>query len=307
MSTPTCKLCYFILYIQYIIFGRLHSALIQRFTMSGILRSIEENDLHGKARDAMRANKPEELRMLLSTNKAKKLIRKTGGNVLSYCLTDAIGHRHFECIQELLKAGANPCVVGECNPVMRTIMYGGNLKVLKLLLEYGAHPNSDSGPGTHVPLYFLANFADPGCFRMLLLYGADPDYNCSHRYFLNSTPDPTSVLGMCLTNDYEVLFVKLLIQFGANMYLPDIQKILMQADNDAARLLNKEKVNPRSLMSQCRIAIRRLLNQVKKLSLIDQLAIPNKLVRYLQYHDELDNPEKFPRHYREYSKYHMCV
>lgn len=274
--------------------------------MTSVYKSRKENELHDKARDAMRANKPEELRIILSDHEAKTLIRETGGNVLSYCLIDAIGHQHFECIQELIKAGANPCNMGECHPVMRTIIHGGDARVLRLLMEYGADPDCDSGPGSYVPLYFSARFADLRCFRLLLLYGADPDYNCSHRDFLHSSPDAKSVLGMCLANNYELPFVKLLIQFGANMYLPDIQKILIKAKNDAAKHLRREKAHPRSLMSQCRIKIRRLLKKVGKLRLIHQIAIPNQLVRYLQYHNELDNPEQLPRHHKEYTRYHMC-
>ncbi|KAM3912425.1 ankyrin repeat and SOCS box protein 12-like [Leptodactylus fuscus] len=269
--------------------------------MSDILRSKKEHELHGKARDAMRANKPEELRVLLSDNKAQKLIKETGGRVLSYCLVDAIGHRHLECIQELLKAGAYPCEVGECRPVMRTIIHGGDVRVLKLLLDYGASPDPVYGPGDYKPLYYGVRFADVGCFTQLLLYGADPDYNCSDR-----DPDARSVLGFCLANNYEVPFVELLVQFGANMYIPDIQKVLIHADNEAAKLVKSEKVHPRSLMSQCRIAIRRRLKQVGKLRLLDQLEIPTDLIRYLQYHNELDYPDKLPRYEEEHFKYDRC-
>ncbi|XP_044162433.1 ankyrin repeat and SOCS box protein 12-like [Bufo gargarizans] len=258
-------------------------------------RKEKEKKLRHKVQEVIRANKPKKLRMLLSESKAQKLIRKTGGIVLHRCLFPAINVSHFECIEELLKAGVKPCYENRRNAVIHTI-FKEQVSVLRLLLEYGANPDVDLDMTQ--PLYYAASFADLTCFRMLLLFGADPDYNCSHPEFLSSAPDVSSILGMCLANSYEVQFVKLLIQFGANMYLPDIQRTRIQVDNDAAKLLDREMVHPRSLMSQCRITIRRLMKQVGKLGLIGRLEVPDVLLRYLQYHDELDYQEKLPRHYQ---------
>ncbi|XP_044124793.1 ankyrin repeat and SOCS box protein 12-like isoform X2 [Bufo gargarizans] len=267
--------------------------------MLDFFRSRKEKALRHKVQEAIKGNNREELCMLLSENKACKLIRKTDGIFLHGCLLNAVGANRSECIEELLKAGVKPCYEQRRNTLMHAI-FTEQVSILRLLLEYGANP--DAGLRLKQPLYYAANFADLTCFRMLLLYGADPDYNCSHRDFLNSYPDFPSLLGMCLANNYEVQFVELLIQFGANMYLPDIQKTRIQVDNDAAKLLDREMVHPRSLMSQCRIAIRRSMKQVGKLGLIDQLEIPKRLLRYLQYHDELDNTEKLPRYYAERNK-----
>lgn len=271
-----------------------------------VFKTRKEAALHNRAQRATRADKPEELRVILSDHKAKKLLSEPGGKVLDYLLNDAIGFGRFECIQELIKAGANPNCRGHCSHVRDAIREGGDIGILRLLLDNGADFDSDFAPHSDLPLYFSASFADLRCFRQLLLYGADPDYNCSHRDFLTTTPDAESVLGMCLANNYELPFVKLLIQFGANMYLPDIQKILIQTENDATKLLNREKAHPRSLMSQCRIKIRRLLKQEGKLCLIDQLEIPQDLVRYLQYHRELDYPEQPARYQEEYTMFHSC-
>ncbi|XP_066437761.1 ankyrin repeat and SOCS box protein 12-like [Eleutherodactylus coqui] len=269
--------------------------------MAGFLSPIKELALHRKACTLIRACKEEELRALLSKNEAKKHIRKTSGNVLRRCLKVAMVNKYIECIEELLKAGANPRILLDSCSVPYILNRRGNVRLLQLLLEYGASADSDKSPESANPLYIAANHGDFECFRMLLLYGADPDHKCFHYDSEGDTPDDTSVLGMCLKKNFEAPFVELLIQFGANMYLPDIQKALLEVDNDATRLLDREKAHPRSLKSQCRIAIRRRLKQVGKLRLIHQLEIPNELMEYLQYHNEFDDIKKLPRCYQRSS------
>ncbi|KAM3912452.1 ankyrin repeat and SOCS box protein 2-like isoform 1-T1 [Leptodactylus fuscus] len=280
-----------VLYWTHLIFGHCHSVSLHRVIMLNSFSSEKEEALRVKIRDTMKANNPEDLRELLSKDKVKKLIQKTGGKVLTESLDAAILEDNLECMEELLKAGAYPDPADWCRPVFRAVAFGKG-RFLKLLLDYGASPDSSEDRN----LYFSANRAELGIFITLLLYGADPDYSGLDEDLQQDTYHH-SVIGMCLDSNYEVPFMELLIQFGANMYLPDIQKILLHADNDAARYLSKERVHPRSLMSQCRIAIRRRLVQVGKLRLLDQLQIPTNLVRYLQYHNELDYPDKLPRYY----------
>ncbi|XP_066437764.1 ankyrin repeat and SOCS box protein 12-like isoform X1 [Eleutherodactylus coqui] len=269
--------------------------------MAGFLSSIKELVLHRKACTLIRACKEEELRALLSENEAKKLIRKTSGNVLRRCLQVAIDKQYMGCIEELLKAGANPRILLDSCSVP-SIVYGqGNVRLLQLLLEYGASEDSCKGRKSSILLYYAAENGYIDCFRMLLLYGADPDYKCFRFDLAAGTADGTSVLGMCLKRNYEAPFVELLIQFGANIYLPHIQKALLEVDNDATRLLDREKAHPRSLKSQCRIAIRRWLIQVGKLRLIDQIDIPDQLEKYLQYHNEFDDIKKLPRCYQRFT------
>ncbi|XP_066438205.1 ankyrin repeat and SOCS box protein 12-like [Eleutherodactylus coqui] len=190
-----------------------------------------------------------------------------------------------------------PAILLDSCPVIHLLYGRGNVRLLQLLLEYGAIADSCDGLISSMPLYIAANHGYIDCFRMLLLYGADPDYKCFRYDLETDTPDYRSVLGMCLKNNYEAPFVELLIQFGANMYLPNIQKALLEVDNDATRLLDREKAHPKSLKSQCRIAIRRRLKQVGKLRLIHQLEIPNELMEYLQHHNEFDDIKKLPRCY----------
>lgn len=210
--------------------------------MNKILRNKLERALHANARDLMKDNHFEMLRQFLSLDSSIHLIRESGGNILSYCLVDAIGYNHVESIEVLLNAGANPDVVGECDPLNRTLTYGRHEVILTMLLKYGANPNLklfDSHGCS--PLCLAAYFARLASFRTLLLYGADPDYNCSDRDFLTTFPNARSVLGVCLKEGYEAPFVKLLIDFGADMYLPDIQGSLSSADKEAKEVLEKER------------------------------------------------------------------
>ncbi|KAM3910800.1 ankyrin repeat and SOCS box protein 12-like [Leptodactylus fuscus] len=262
--------------------------------MLNLLRSIKEKVLCDGIYAAIRKNNLEELRLLLSKEKAKKLVRNTGGTVLGRGLTLATVRGYLGCMEELLKAGADPGERDSYNEAM----FMGESQFMKLLLDYGAKPDC----GEDLPLCLAARLAEPGIFRTLLLYGADPDYNGTSREVLQGHIESHSVLGMCLSKNYEVPFVEMLTEFGANMYLPDIQEILLHADNEAAKFLDRKRVHPRSLMSQCRIAIRRRLKQVGKLRLLDQLEIPTNLVRYLQYHNELDYPDTLPRYHDEIAK-----
>ncbi|XP_066437766.1 ankyrin repeat and SOCS box protein 12-like [Eleutherodactylus coqui] len=254
--------------------------------MLAFLRSRKEKALESKINTAIRASQPEKLRALLSKGMDKEVI---SGKELAGFLSNAIGQGQIECVEELLKAGASLRDEG-FNPPVLEALFVKNVKILKLLLDYGA--NTDKVPmDWFSPLGFAAELGTFDCFKMLLLYGADPDYNRSHRDLLSAPADAKSILGMCLKRDYEAPFVELLIQFGANMYLPDIQKVLHH-NYHGTRLLNREKAHPRSLKSQCRIAIRRRLKQVGKLHLIHQLEIPDELVKYLQHHNLLFGPQE---------------
>ncbi|XP_040262248.1 ankyrin repeat and SOCS box protein 12-like [Bufo bufo] len=230
-------------------------------------------------------------------------------------LFTAVSGGHFDCVKELLKAGACPSgsIYNNCTPVLNAAREG-NTSILRELLDYGAEPNvkcklpnwTTNIATTTGPLYLSAVYGHLECFRILLLYGADPDYNCTDEKLLKRIQCPKTVLDVCLKHGCRTSFVKLLVDFGANVYLPDIHISTSFPNHEAMELLATEKVHPRSLMSQCRITIRRLMKQVRKLGLIDQLEVPDVLLRYLQYHDELDYQEKLPRHKEEYTKYMMC-
>ncbi|XP_068105741.1 ankyrin repeat and SOCS box protein 12-like [Hyperolius riggenbachi] len=202
----------------------------------------------------------------------------------------AVSGGHFECVRELLKAGANPRghVDNNCTPVLMAAREG-NDRILKELLDYGAKANirakltnRSSNAITTGPLYLAAVYGHLECFRILLLYGADPNYNCTETKLLKTMKQPKTVLEICLKHHREPEFVQLLIDFGADLYLPNVYAVSL-ANHQSVKLMEREKGHPRCLMSQCRLTVRRLLKQLGNLHLIDQLELPDRLVQYLQH------------------------
>ncbi|XP_066435958.1 ankyrin repeat and SOCS box protein 12-like [Eleutherodactylus coqui] len=208
----------------------------------------------------------------------------------------AVSAGHLDCVRELLKAGANPCgsVYNNCSPVL-TASRDGQLKILTELLDYGADANirpkkasrrTLSSAGYSGPLYLAAVYGHLDCFRTLLLYGAEPNYNCTDEDTLRRVKHPVSVLEICLKHGCDPEFVNLLIDFGAHLHVPNMHKYQSLAHRYSLELLASEKECPRSLMSECRLTIRRRLIQAGRLRLIDQLEVPQRILKYLQYQSD---------------------
>ncbi|CAH2315324.1 ankyrin repeat and SOCS box 12 [Pelobates cultripes] len=207
-------------------------------------------------------------------------------------LFTAVSAGHYDCVRELLKAGASPSgsIYNNCSPVLCAAREG-RTNILRELLEYGAEANVRSklpnwaanNTSSTGPLYLSAIYGHLECFKTLLLYGADPDYNCSDETLLKKIKHPKTVLDICLKHGCRTPFLKLLVDFGANVYLPDIHISKSFPDLEAMELLVRERVYPKSLMSQSRLSIRKLLREVGKIHLIDQLGIPQTILRYLQH------------------------
>ncbi|KAG8553793.1 hypothetical protein GDO81_003547 [Engystomops pustulosus] len=203
----------------------------------------------------------------------------------------AVSAGHLDCVRELLKAGANPrgSVHNNCSPMLSASRVG-HVNILKELLEYGADVNTRARrrpkrPGSSCtgPLYLAAVYGHLECFRTLLLHGAEPNYNCTDQDILRRMKNPVSVLETCLRHGCGPEFINLLIDFGARVHLPNMNAYQSLAQRPALEFLEREKVYPRSLMSQCRVSIRRRLYQIGKLGFIDQLDIPKRMVNYLLY------------------------
>ncbi|KAM4695905.1 ankyrin repeat and SOCS box protein 12 [Rhinophrynus dorsalis] len=207
-------------------------------------------------------------------------------------LFTAVSAGHVECVRELLKAGANPCgsMYNNCSPVL-TAARDGNVNILRELLDFGAEANVRSkacnwavnNTASTGPLYLSAVYGHLECFRTLLLYGADPDYNCMDQKLLQRIKQPKTILEICLRHGCEASFVELLIEFGANVHLLDININNSFQNKEAVELLLREKAQPRSLMSRSRLTIRNLLRQKGRLNFIDQLELPKEMVKYLKY------------------------
>ncbi|XP_017271576.1 ankyrin repeat and SOCS box protein 12 [Kryptolebias marmoratus] len=205
----------------------------------------------------------------------------------------AVRGKYLDCVLALLRAGANPNGNPSNNgsPVL-TAAREGDVEILRQLLIHGAEVNSrskillwwtSSARVISGPLYLAAVYGHMECFRLLLLFGADPDYNCSDTNLLNSVKQPKTVLEMCLRHGCSVEYIQLLIDFGANVYLPTLIIEKSTKQNEAVELLLRERGNPKSLSSQCRLAVRRYLKKIDKIHLVDQLEMPTSLKNFLQY------------------------
>ncbi|KAK6322220.1 hypothetical protein J4Q44_G00070120 [Coregonus suidteri] len=69
---------------------------------------------------------------------------------------------------------------------------------------------------------------------------------------------------MCLRQGCGVEYIQLLIDFGANVYFPTLIIEKSTKQNEAVELLLQERGCPKSLVSQCRLAIRGYLRKINK-------------------------------------------
>ncbi|RVE55657.1 hypothetical protein OJAV_G00234100 [Oryzias javanicus] len=143
----------------------------------------------------------------------------------------AVRGKYLDCVLTLLRAGADPDgnPSNNCSPVLSAAREG-DAQILRQLLLHGAEVNSRSkvslwSCGARVssgPLYLAAVYGHADCFKLLLQFGADPDYNCADARPSGSGRQPRTVLEMCLRHGCGVEYVQLLIDFGANVYLPTL-------------------------------------------------------------------------------------
>ncbi|XP_074864343.1 ankyrin repeat and SOCS box protein 12 [Carettochelys insculpta] len=207
-------------------------------------------------------------------------------------LFTAVSNGHLDCVKALLEAGASPSgsIYNNCSPLL-TAARDGDISILQELLDYGAEVNvkarvpewAANSTACSGPLYLSAVYRHLECFKMLLLYGADPNYNCTDKKMIARIKQPKTVLEVCLRHGCGSEFIKLLIDFGANVYLPNIAGDKLSPSSEALVLLIKERVHPKSLMSQSRLAVRKLLKMTNSASAIDELEIPPVLVNYLKH------------------------
>lgn len=207
-------------------------------------------------------------------------------------LFTAVSGKHLDCVAALLRAGADPngSPHNNCSPLL-TAAREGDLDILRELLRFGAEvdvrpkvPEWASNATTcRGPLYLSAVYGHLDCFKLLLLHGANPDFNCTDRRMLARIKQPKTVLEVCLRYGCGVEYIQLLIDFGADVYLPTLIIDKTTKQNEALALLLKERVCPKTLMSQSRLAIRRFLPSTDKDSAIDGLELPLMLKTYLKH------------------------
>ncbi|NXD61947.1 ASB12 protein, partial [Eolophus roseicapillus] len=204
----------------------------------------------------------------------------------------AVRNGHRECVKVLLEAGASPCgsIYNNCSPLLIAAR-DGNVDILQQLLDHGAETNVQARLPQWVansvacsgPLYLAATYGHLECFKRLLLYGADPNYNCTEESVIAHIKEPKTVLETCLKHGCRSEFIKLLIDFGANVYLPNITVYEAAPHSEGLELLLQARAHPKSLMALSRLAVRRLLKPGAHLHALDKLEIPTVLAKYLQH------------------------
>ncbi|XP_062380091.1 ankyrin repeat and SOCS box protein 12b [Sardina pilchardus] len=207
-------------------------------------------------------------------------------------LFTAVSGKHLDCVTALLKAGADPngSQYNNCSPVL-TAAREGDVDILRELLDAGAEVDvrpkvpdwASNATACRGPLYLSAVYGHLDCFKLLLLSGANPDFNCTEAKMLARIKQPKTVLEMCLRYGCGVEYAQLLIEFGANVYLPTLIIDKTTKQNEAVAILLAARVCPCTLMSQSRLAVRNYLPKANKMSAIDQLDIPPILRNYLKH------------------------
>jgi len=161
-------------------------------------------------------------------------------------LFTAVTNGHRECVEILLDAGASPVgsVYNNCSPLL-VAARDGNVDILRQLLDHGAETNvqarlpewAANSVACSGPLYLAAAYGHLECFKMLLLYGADPDYNCTEERVIAQIREPKTLLETCLRHGCRSEFIKLLVDFGANVYLPNVTADRTAACSKGLKLL----------------------------------------------------------------------
>uniref|UniRef100_A0A674GSJ7 Ankyrin repeat and SOCS box protein 1 n=1 Tax=Taeniopygia guttata TaxID=59729 RepID=A0A674GSJ7_TAEGU len=215
----------------------------------------------------------------------------------------AVVNGHLECAKILLKAGADPngSRHHRSTPVYHAARVG-RADILRELIRYGAdvdvnHQLASRGPGQALrplttlvvcPLYISAAYHNLPCFRLLLQAGANPDFNCCGPINVQgfSRGSPVCVLDAVLRHGCEPAFVRLLIDFGADLNLVKVEALGVEATGrvkvnaEALEVFKEARGRTRSLLSLCRIAVRRILGK-SRLELIHSLPIPDPIKQFL--------------------------
>lgn len=162
----------------------------------------------------------------------------------------AVSGKHLDCVVALLNAGADPngSQYNNCSPVLIAAREG-DVDVLRELLRLGAEVDvrpkvpewAANATACRGPLYISAVYGHLDCFKLLLLHGANPDFNCTDEKMLARIKQPKTVLEVCLRYGCGVEYIQLLVDFGADVYLPTLIIDKTTKQNEALILLLKER------------------------------------------------------------------
>ncbi|NWZ89479.1 ASB12 protein, partial [Nesospiza acunhae] len=256
--------------------------------MFSLLQPGDDEEDSGESEELSRAvcqDDHEAVARLLSQDRYRRLInRRSGWGVPSTPLRLAASRGSVRSLRLLLEHGA---LVDSLDVKAQTPLFvadsNGHGECVRLLLarlpEWAANTAACSGP-----LYLAAAYGHLECFRLLLLHGADPDYNCTEPAVLAQIREPKTLLETCLRHGCRPDFIRLLIDFGANVYLPGVPHSDRPGPrSEGLELLLHARAHPKSLLSQSRLAMRRLLKQPGHLAALGELEIPTALAKYLQH------------------------
>uniref|UniRef100_A0A8C5U6J9 Ankyrin repeat and SOCS box containing 1 n=1 Tax=Malurus cyaneus samueli TaxID=2593467 RepID=A0A8C5U6J9_9PASS len=228
---------------------------------------------------------------------------------------------HGPCVDFLLQKGAEIDLVDvKGQTALYVAVVNGHLECARILLEAGADPNG-SRHHRSTPVYHAARVGRADILRELIRYGADvdvnqqlagrgpgqaarplttlvvcplyisggqPDFNCRGPVDVRgfSRGSPLSVLDAVLRHGCEPAFVRLLVDFGADLSLVKVEALAGEAagrvrvNPEALEVFKEARGRTRSLLSLCRITVRRILGK-SRLDLIPSLPIPDPIKQFL--------------------------
>ncbi|XP_066484709.1 ankyrin repeat and SOCS box protein 2 isoform X2 [Tiliqua scincoides] len=213
----------------------------------------------------------------------------------------AVVNNNIYATELLLESGANPNV-DLINPLLISIRHGC-LKTMKLLLDYGA--NIDAYIASH-PTTFPATIMFSMKYLTLLKFLMDLgcDANSCFKCHYGCGPHPAIDTRRDRYNDNQVEKERKAVQFCEMVSAPELSRwagpiidvLLDYVGNVQLCSRLKEHIDsyegwsaikykaelPRPLAHLCRIKIRSLVGK-SRISLIDSLPLPGRLLRYLQY------------------------
>ncbi|XP_054825844.1 ankyrin repeat and SOCS box protein 2 [Eublepharis macularius] len=213
----------------------------------------------------------------------------------------AVANNNVYATELLLEAGANPNI-DLINPLLISIRHGC-LKIMKLLLDYGANINAyiASHPTTFpatimfsmkylAVLKFLMDMGCDGnsCFDCLYGCGLHPAIETRRDRYNDSLeekqPHPVQFCEIVSTpemNRWAGPIIDVLLDYVGNVQLCSRLKEHIDSYEGWVNIKKKAEL-PRPLAHLCRIKVRTVMGK-DRIPLIDTLPLPGRLIRYLQY------------------------
>lgn len=120
----------------------------------------------------------------------------------------------------------NKCLIDYPDPkfgstLLSLAVSNNQLVSVKKLLELGADPNKHDRYEGSTPVIDACLSADPEILKLLLDYGGDPNSTEHTAYKFDSTISQTNAFALKKAASYDILYVKILIEAGADVNKTD--------------------------------------------------------------------------------------